>query len=98
MGAKPMMSEFEIVKSFNEAKKPTAQIKVLSELNCVSEDVIKNILLENGVDHRKLTRKKRKSSQAAVSPLKIETQERERESRRRLRGQLRMCWRIRLFS
>ena len=59
MGAKPMMSEFEIVKSFNEAKKPAAQIKVLSELNCVSEDVIKNILLENGVDHRNARERER---------------------------------------
>lgn len=74
------MTEFEIVKSFNEAKKPAAQITVLSELNCVSEEHIKNILLKNGVDHRRLPREKRKKCDSPTPPLKTESREREREA------------------
>jgi len=77
-----MMTDFEIVKSFNEAKKPAAQITVLSDLNCVSEEQIKSILLKNGVDHRRLPREKRKKSDSPAHPLKPKAQERERERER----------------
>lgn len=38
------MTEFEIRKSYKEAKNPKAQIRILAELNCCSVSDIKKIL------------------------------------------------------
>ena len=48
------MSEGEILRNYKEAKNPTAQVKVLAELNAVPDYRIVDILKKQGVDGRKL--------------------------------------------
>lgn len=47
------MTAGEIIADYKQAKRPSAQIKVLAELNCTSEDMIRNILADGGVDVKK---------------------------------------------
>lgn len=43
-----LMTKEEIIRSYREAKKPKLQIKILSQLNCCSQEYIKEIVgLEN---------------------------------------------------
>ena len=46
------MTENEIVRSYRAAKNKRQQIEILADLNVVSQDEIKAILKENGVDLR----------------------------------------------
>jgi hypothetical protein len=55
---KMQMTNDEIVKSWQEAKDRTAQIKILAELNLCPKEVIIDILKQSGVDPRKLPRKR----------------------------------------
>lgn len=54
------MTVEEIVRSYREAKDKAAQVKILAELNLVSKEEIKRILVEEGVDPRQLPRAPRK--------------------------------------
>lgn len=55
---KPLqMSEGEILRNYREAKDKAEQIKILAQLNLCSEERIKEILKEQGVDGRALPRK-----------------------------------------
>lgn len=55
------MTPEEILRSFNQAKFPAKQVKILAELNCSTTQEIERILIEQGVDGRRLPRKKRET-------------------------------------
>lgn len=61
-GVSMVMSPGEIVREYNAAKNPAAQITILAEQNDVSEGDIKRLLMDNGVDCRRLPRKSQKAS------------------------------------
>ncbi len=63
-----VMTDAEILRSFNEAKSPSKQVRILAELNLVEEDEIVQILQRQGVDHRRLPRKRKKTSEDVQSP------------------------------
>lgn len=52
------MSNDEIVRSFKNAEKPREQVSVPAQLNGCSEEKIRAILSEGGIDGRQLPRKK----------------------------------------
>jgi hypothetical protein len=54
------MTDEEILLSFKQAKNPPDQVQILADLNCCDVDTIKRILIDQGVDPRKLPRAKRK--------------------------------------
>lgn len=57
---KPLpMTDAEILASYKNAANPLKQVKILSELNLVSQERIIEILVKMGVDRRCLPRKKR---------------------------------------
>lgn len=51
------MTESEIVKSFRKADNKRAQIKILSELNACSKEMIAEVLLRNGIKESELPKK-----------------------------------------
>lgn len=59
------MSNFEIVRDYNQAKDPNGQIKILAQLNACSVQEICDILKENGVDWRKLPRPRNQKPESA---------------------------------
>lgn len=78
-GASMVMSPGEIVREYNAAKNPAAQITILAEQNGVSEGDIKRILVNNGVDYRRLPHKSQKPpmSRKVVAPAVISCLEKE---------------------
>ena len=56
----PIMTDAEILKSYRAAAKPAAQVEILADLNGVSVDKIKEILVAQGIDHRQLPRSKKR--------------------------------------
>jgi hypothetical protein len=56
-----MMTDREIVSSYNQAPNKREQVKILSELNACDEDSIKKILVENGVPETDFRVRKRRS-------------------------------------
>ena len=56
---KPLpMTDAEILREFNEAKHPAEHVRVLADLNATTIDRIKAILVAQGVDPRRLPRKR----------------------------------------
>ncbi len=53
------MTDGEIYRNWLNAENPSKQVKILSELNACSQDEICNILKAQGVDFRKLPRKRK---------------------------------------
>lgn len=78
------MTKDEILTSFKQAKNPTEQVRILADLNATDVPTIKRILLEGGVDIRKLPRERQKAApakpkeKAASSILQQLEKERER--------------------
>lgn len=61
-GASLVMTPAEILREYQTAKNPAAQIKILADMNGVTEGDIKRILINQGVDSRTLPRKTQKAS------------------------------------
>lgn len=62
-----MMTREEILLSFTEAKNPVKQVPILADLNDTTVAHIRKILIEMGVDQRKLPRKKKAKEAPAVT-------------------------------
>ena len=62
------MTNEEILRSYKNAAKPKDQISTLAQLNGCSEDKIRSILIEDGVDGRQLP-KKRAAAQAKTAQM-----------------------------
>lgn len=56
------MTDFDICKEYREAKNPSAQLKILAQLNCCSEKDILDILKRNNEPLRKRTYTTKKES------------------------------------
>lgn len=50
------MTPEEILRSFNQANKPSAQVQILAELNGTKAENIKQILIEQGAGLRRLSK------------------------------------------
>ena len=61
------MSNADIIKEYKEAKDRTAQVKILADQNCCSEERIIGILVEGGIDHRCFSGLLRKRNQEAAA-------------------------------
>jgi len=75
-----VMSEFEIVKEFREAAKPTAQIAILADENLCTKKEIAEILLRNGCEnvpkwYRPKDEAAKEPEAAASAPEPAETEE-----------------------
>ena len=77
------MTKDEILTSFKQAKNPTEQVRILADLNATDVPTIKRILLEGGVDIRKLPRERQKAAPAKpkekAAPSILQQLEKERE-------------------
>lgn len=60
------MSNADIIKEYKEAKDRTAQVKILADQNCCSEERIIGILVDGGIDHRCFSMIRRKMNQEAA--------------------------------
>lgn len=60
-----VMSDFEIVRDYKQAKDPNGQIKILAELNLCSVQEICDILRKGGIDWRKLPRPRNQKPESA---------------------------------
>ena len=69
--------------SFKQAKDPVGQVRILADLNATDVPTIKRILLEGGVDIRKLPRERQKAAPAKpkekAAPSILQQLEKERE-------------------
>lgn len=79
-----IMTDKEILRDFNGAKKKSEQVQVLADLNCVSKDEMLDKLRELGVDEKDLkSRQSRKKKvdktllEAAATEIKQETEKAE---------------------
>lgn len=61
------MSNTDIIKEYKEAKDRTAQVKILADQNCCSEERIIGILVDGGIDHRCFNGLRRKRNQEAAA-------------------------------
>ena len=61
------MSNADIIKEYKEAKDRTAQVKILADQNCCSEERIIGILVDGGIDHRCFSGLRRKRNQEAAA-------------------------------
>ena len=61
------MTNADIVKEYKEAKDRTAQVKILADQNCCSEERIIGILVDGGIDHRCFSMLRRKRNQEAAA-------------------------------
>ena len=61
------MSNADIVKEYKEAKDRSAQVKILADQNCCSEERIIGILVDGGIDHRCFSMLRRKRNQEAAA-------------------------------
>lgn len=59
------MTKQEILRNWEGAKDKKEQIKILADLNCTDTGTIQKILVEMGVDHRRLPRPRDKEKAAA---------------------------------
>ena len=77
------MTKDEILTSFKQAKNPADQLRILADLNGTDVATIKRILLEQGVDIRKLPRERQKAAPAKpkekAAPSILQQLEKERE-------------------
>ena len=77
------MTKDEILTSFKQAKDPAGQVKILADLNGTDVPTIKRILLEGGVDTRKLPQERKRAAQAKpkekAAPNILQQLEKERE-------------------
>lgn len=77
------MTKDEILTSFKQAKNPADQVRILADLNATDVPTIKRILLEGGVDIRKLPRERQKAAPAKpkekAAPSILQQLEKERE-------------------
>lgn len=62
------MTKNEILRDWEGAKDKKAQIQILADLNQTSQEEIKNILIEMGVDGRRLPREKKNEKAAEAQP------------------------------
>lgn len=61
------MTKSEILRDWEGAKDKKEQIQILADLNCCTPEEIKDVLIEMGVDHRRLPReKKREKAEEAL--------------------------------
>lgn len=65
------MSNADIIKEYKEAKDRTAQVKILADQNCCSEERIIGILVDGGIDHRCFSMLRRKRNQEAAAAEKV---------------------------
>ena len=66
---KPLpMTDEEILREYREAADPCKQVKILAELNATSVERIIEILVAQGVDRRRLPRRRGESAQKAPKP------------------------------
>lgn len=74
-----IMTDAEILRDFNGAKKKSEQVQVLADLNCVSKEEMMSKLRELGVDEKDLksrqSRKKKVDKERAeeATPAKVES-------------------------
>ena len=61
------MSNADVIKEYKEAKDRTAQVKILADQNCCSEERIIGILVDGGIDHRCFSMLRRKRNQEAAA-------------------------------
>ena len=61
------MSNADIIKEYKEAKDRSAQVKILADQNCCSEEQIIEILVDGGIDHRCFSMLRRKRNQEAAA-------------------------------
>lgn len=61
------MSNADIIKEYKEAKDRIAQVKILADQNCCSEERIIGILVDGGIDHRCFSGLRRKRNQEAAA-------------------------------
>ena len=61
-----VMTNEEILRSFNQAAKPLSHIKTLAELNGTDDDTIRDILEKQGVAPGRLRRKPRQSGKNTI--------------------------------
>lgn len=77
------MTKDEILTSFKQAKNPAEQVRILADLNATNVPTIKRILLEGGVDIRKLPGERKKAAPAKpkekAAPSILQQLEKERE-------------------
>ena len=64
------MTPEEIVRSYREALDKKHQIEVLSDLNVCFKDVIRKVLIENGVKSQELPRQRKKAPSAVATEVK----------------------------
>lgn len=60
------MTKQEILRNWEGAKDKKEQIKILADLNCTDTGTIQKILVEMGVDYRRLPREKKKATAPAA--------------------------------
>ena len=73
------MTPEEIVRSYREAIDKKHQIEVLSDLNVCSKEVIRKVLIENGVKPQELPRQRKKAPAAVAAEVKAYEAERRKE-------------------
>jgi len=70
-----VMTKNEILRDWEGAKNKKEQIQILADLNCTSQEDIKDILLEMGVDYRRLPREREKKNEKAAEAPKAQPKE-----------------------
>lgn len=73
------MTPEEIVRSYREALDKKHQIEVLADLNVCSKDVIRKVLIENGVKPQELPRQRKKAPAAVAAEVKAYEAEQRKE-------------------
>ena len=73
------MTPEEIVRSYREALDKKHQIEVLADLNVCSKEVIRKVLIENGVKPQELPRQRKKAPAAVAAEVKAYEAERRKE-------------------
>ena len=64
------MTPEEIVRSYREALDKKQQLRVLADLNVCKQEVIRKVLIENGVKPQELPRQRKKSAGAVADEVK----------------------------
>ena len=70
------MTPEEIVRSYREALDKKHQIEVLADLNVCFKEVIRKVLIENGVKPQELPRQRKKAPSAVAAEVKAHEAER----------------------
>lgn len=71
------MTNNEILADFRQAKDKKAQLKILADLNCCTQDEIRKRLLEAGCDEKEIPSKAKTKSKEAYVPPKVEVKKTE---------------------